>query len=55
MKRRAFLQKAMIGTAGLFTVGSYPTFAQQNQVSNNNKKIKIGLIGQGQRIKFATI
>ena len=47
MKRRAFLQKAMIGTAGLFTVGHYPAFAQQNEVPNNSKKIKIGLIGSG--------
>lgn len=47
MKRRTFLQKAMIGTAGMITAGYYPAFAQQNKKMNNIKKIKVGLIGAG--------
>lgn len=47
MKRRTFLQKAMIGTAGLFTVGQFPAFTQTNLLRSNSNKVKIGLIGAG--------
>lgn len=40
MKRRTFIQRTSIGTAGLITGFHIPSFAQ-------NKKIKIGLIGSG--------
>lgn len=47
MKRRTFLQKTMLGTAGLLTATKYSVFANQQQVKNSGKKIKIGLIGAG--------
>ena len=47
MKRRTFLQKAMIGTAGLLTATNYPAFANQQLGKINSKKIKVGLIGAG--------
>lgn len=47
MKRRTFLQKTMIGTAGLFTAAKYPVFANQHWPKSNDKKIKVGLIGAG--------
>jgi len=40
MKRRSFIQKTSIATAGMVTAFHIPSFAQ-------NKKIKIGLIGAG--------
>jgi predicted dehydrogenase len=40
MKRRSFIQKSSIATAGMVTVFHIPSFAQ-------NKKLKIGLIGAG--------
>jgi len=40
MKRRSFIQKSSMVTAGLFTAFHIPSFAQNN-------KIKIGLIGAG--------
>jgi len=45
MKRRGFLQKAMIGTAGLLTTNHFPIFADKQQITN--KKMKVGLIGAG--------
>ncbi|MBK6281669.1 MAG: hypothetical protein IPF54_02440 [Draconibacterium sp.] len=40
MKRRSFIQKSSIATAGLITAFNIPAFAQ-------NQKLKIGLIGAG--------
>lgn len=40
MKRRSFIQKSSIATAGLISVFNIPSFAQ-------NTKLKIGLIGAG--------
>lgn len=40
MKRRSFIQKTSIATAGLITAFNIPAFAQ-------DKKLKIGLIGSG--------
>ena len=40
MKRRSFIQKSSIATAGMVTAFHIPSFAQ-------NKKLKIGLIGAG--------
>lgn len=40
MKRRSFIQKSSIATAGLITAFNIPAFAQ-------NEKLKIGLIGAG--------
>jgi predicted dehydrogenase len=40
MKRRSFIQKSSIATAGMVTAFHLPSFAQ-------NKKLKIGLIGAG--------
>ncbi len=47
MKRRIFLQKAILGTAGLFTATNYSAFANLQQDRSNSKKIKVGLIGAG--------
>ncbi|MFA5464174.1 MAG: Gfo/Idh/MocA family oxidoreductase, partial [Dysgonamonadaceae bacterium] len=45
MKRRKFIQKTLMGTAGLFAIKHYPGYSALSE--NKNKKIKVGLIGAG--------
>lgn len=45
MKRRKFIQKTLMGTAGLFAMKHYPGYSALSE--NRNKKIKVGLIGAG--------